>query len=186
MYFKKQGDVPPVSAVGWGPDGRYACMKRSDKILRVDLKTGQEEVLYQTPPDDVLGGVVVAPDGRSIAFNVFVRRENQFRLFVIPSGGGALRDLVSATARVVPGGWTRNGRQLLFVRTTADETNGKHIGELWAVPFEGGSARSLGLTTPALRDVSVSPLGDRIAFTSGYPDKGIWVFKNFLPQTASR
>ena len=62
----------------------------------------------------------------------------------------------------------------------------KHIGELWAVPFEGGPARSLGLTMPALRDVSVSPLGDRIAFTSGYPDKGIWVFENFLPQTASR
>ena len=33
---------------------------------------------------------------------------------------------------------------------------------------------------PALRDVSVSPAGDRIAFTSGYPDKGIWVFQNFL------
>ena len=43
MYFKKPGDVPPVSALGWGPDGRYAYLKHNlERISRIDLRTGQE------------------------------------------------------------------------------------------------------------------------------------------------
>jgi hypothetical protein len=37
---------------------------------------------------------------------------------------------------------------------------------------------------PALRDVRVSPDGSRISFTTGYPDQDMWVFENFLPESA--
>jgi hypothetical protein len=30
----------------------------------------------------------------------------------------------------------------------------------------------------------VSPDGTRIAFTSGFPDQGLWVFESFLPKTS--
>ena len=188
-YFTRPGDIPPVSALAWGPDGRHAYLKRNQqKIARIDLRTGEEEILYQPPADSVLGNLAVSPDGRSIAFNVYLRPEHRFRLFVIPTAGGAAQDLVDLLApnRVNPGGWTRDARQLLFIRTSSDGPERKHIGELWAVPSGGGPARRLGLSMPALRDVSVSPAGDRIAFTTGYPDNGIWVFENFLPQMASR
>jgi Tol biopolymer transport system component len=161
-------------------------MRRNmQKISRIDLETGEEETLYQPSPDDVLGDLTVSPDGRWLAFNVYIPAEKVFHLFVIPTAGGRPRSLLETPEPKggSPAGWTRDGKQVLFVRTTAVE--GKHRGELWAVPFDGGSARPLGLTMDALRDVRVSPAGDRIAFTSGYPDKGIWVFENFLPQVAS-
>ena len=60
------------------------------------------------------------------------------------------------------------------------------MGALWAVPFDGGAAHSVGLTMPSLRDVRVSPDGSRVSFTSGYPDQSLWVFENFLPQEPPR
>jgi Tol biopolymer transport system component len=188
-YLTRAGDVPPVTALAWGPDGRHAYLKRDrQRISGIDVGTGEEKVLYQAPADSVLGTLAVSPDGGSIAFDVYLRAEHRFRLFVIPTGGGTPRELLDASGpdRVNPEGWTHDGRQLLFVRTSSNAPERKHVGELWAVASEGGPARRLGLSMPALRDVSVSPAGDRIAFTSGYPDTGIWVFENFLPRTVSR
>jgi Tol biopolymer transport system component/predicted Ser/Thr protein kinase len=186
-YFAKPGDLPPVSSLAWGPDGRHAYMRRDmRRISSIDLKTGEEETLYRSSPEDVLGGLAVSPDGQWLAFNIYIRAEKLFHLFVMPTAGGRPRSLLETSEPKggSPAGWTRDGKQVLFVRTTA--VDGKHKGEFWAVPFDGGSARSLGLTMDALRDVRVSPNGDRIAFTSGYPDKGLWVFENFLPQAPAR
>jgi hypothetical protein len=60
----------------------------------------------------------------------------------------------------------------------------RHQGALFAVPFAGGAAQPLGLSGRSLRGVSVSPDGKRIAFTTGYPDREMWVFENFLPGAA--
>jgi Tol biopolymer transport system component len=186
-YFEQPGDLPPVSALEWGPDGRHAYRKVGlQKISKIDLQTGEEQTLYQQSSDDVLGVLAVSPDCRWIAFNTYIRAEKALHLFVIPTAGGRPRSLFKTPDPKggMPAGWTRDGKQVFLVSTSAVE--GKHRGELWVVPFEGGPARSLGVAMDSLRDVRVSPTGDRIAFTSGYPDKGLWVFENFLPQAPSR
>jgi len=116
-----------------------------------------------------------------------MRPAKTWRLIVTPTGGGRSRDLVDLPGLdgLGAGGWTRDGRHILFTRVVRDSES-KQYGELWAVPFDGGSPRSLGLKMRALHDVRVSPDGGRIAFTSGFPEQGLWVFENFLPQTASR
>ena len=69
----------------------------------------------------------------------------------------------------------------MYSSVTRDE-NKKQQGELSAVPFAGGAPRRLGLSMPSMRDIRVSPDGTRVAFTSGFPDQGLWVFESFLPE----
>jgi serine/threonine protein kinase/Tol biopolymer transport system component len=180
----RRDGMPPFNSLVWVSDGRHAYVRRNpQKIARVDVNTGTEEVLYDPPSDSVLGNLSLSPDGRWLAFNLDGRLKDGSRVVAISTDGGRTRDLVETKGpgRVNPAGWTRDGKQVFFVHTTSVGEESKHQGELWIVPFDGGPARSLGLSMNALRDVRVSPNGDRIAFTSGYPDKGLWVFENFLP-----
>jgi Tol biopolymer transport system component/predicted Ser/Thr protein kinase len=184
-FLAKPGDLPPATSMEWDPDGAHLYLRRNPgSISRLDIHSGEESVVYEPPPDSTLGNLSVSPDGRWLVFGLYVRPADSARLLVIPSGGGRSRELVDlpgAPVAIRIGDWTRDGKQILFVRTARDAEQ-RHQGELWAVPLEGGRPRSLGLTRHALRDVRVSPDGTRISFTTGYPDTAIWVFDNFLPQ----
>jgi Tol biopolymer transport system component len=181
-HFPLPGDVPPVGSGVWAPDGKHMYLKRQAKVWRFEPQSGEMVALYPQPPGSFLGILAISPDGRSLAFNLNMSQEKVSRLVVIPATGGAPRELVKAAdpVRLNLGGWTRDGKQLLFVRISA--TEGQQNGEIWAVPSEGSAPRSLGLTMPSLRDLRVSPDGSRVSFTSGYPDQKMWVFENFLPQ----
>jgi Tol biopolymer transport system component len=184
--FVQAGDMPPVGPFDWAPDGRHAYFKRHSgrAISRKDVVTGDEAVIYEPPPGSGTGTLCVSPDGRWLA-TVMVQKESA-RLIAIPTAGGAVRDLADLEPGSVGAvGWTRDGKHVFLHRTTRVGEKKENYGELWIAPFEGGPARSLALSMRSLRDVRVSPAGDRIAFTSGYPDQGMWVFDNFLPQTAS-
>jgi Tol biopolymer transport system component len=102
---------------------------------------------------------------------------------VISTDGGPSEKLFETPGPDVldVGGWTHDGRQILFVRTAPADAERGRQGELWAVSVDGGAPRRLGISRPALRDVRVSPDGSRIAFTTGFPDEGLWIFENFLP-----
>ncbi len=183
------GGAPPYNDFAWSTDGRFAYLRRQPgKITKIDVSTGEEELVYEPPPDSVLNNLSISPDGRWLAFVLYMRQTKVWRLAVIPTDGGRSRDVLESPApgRLAVGGWTRDGRHILFTRISNVGEERKQQGELWAVPFDGGPARSLGLSMPALRDVRVSPDGSRIAFTSGFPEQGLWVFENFLPQAAPR
>jgi Tol biopolymer transport system component len=185
--------VSEINAVygsfAWDADGRHAYVRRDTwEISRIDVGTGEEQLLYQPPERSVPGAIALSPDGRWLVHNIFMQGTQSPQLILIPTAGGQIRTLVDMTGSPVMlglGGWTRDGRQVLFTQTTSD-SEGKHVGDLWAVPFAGGLPRRLGLSMRALRDVRVSPDGTRISFTAGYPDRELWVFENFLPQTQAR
>jgi Tol biopolymer transport system component len=184
--FVIAGDMPPVGPFDWAPDGRHVYFKRNDAraILRKDVVTGGEEVVYEPTPDSGTGKLCISPDGRWLA--TVMRRRESVRLIAIPTDGGAARDVTDLDpGQVEAAGWTRDGKRVFLQRTVRVGEKAKHYGEVWIVPFTGGPPRNLGLSMPSLRDVRVSPAGDRIAFTSGYPDQGMWVFENFLPHIAS-
>jgi len=186
--FAQSGDMPPVSSFAWDPDGRHLYLRRTSRpgITRFDVSTRDEEPVYEPPPNSYLGRLSLSPDGRWLVSTLYSRPEKIFRLIVIPAGGGRPSDLVKVPEPdgLELGDWTADGRDVLFVRVSRDSEQKKQ-GEVWIVPIEGGSPRSLGLTRNALRDLRVSPAGDHISFTAGYPDKEIWVFENFLPSPAA-
>ncbi|MGH9442890.1 MAG: hypothetical protein ACRD16_11515, partial [Thermoanaerobaculia bacterium] len=155
-FFPLPGDAPPVAPLAWTPDGRQLYLKRAGKpgFLRFDVMTGEEETVFVPPPDSIPGGLSVSPDGRWLAMPLVMRSDQSTRLWVVPSTGGSPRELVnipSPGAALRLGGWTHDGKQVLFVRVTPASAGQRQYGELWAVPFAGGPARSLGLSMPALR-----------------------------------
>lgn len=189
-FLAQPGDAPPFNGSAWSTDGRHAYLRRNpNRISKIDLNTGEEELVYEPPRDSTLGqSISTSPDGRWLAFSLYMRQAKSFRLIVIPTSGGRSRDLVNIPepGGLAAGEWTRDGRHILFTRSAPLGPERTNYRELWAVPFDGGPPRSLGLSMPSLRGIRVSPDGGRIAFTSGFPDQGIWVFENFLPQTAAR
>ena len=177
------------TSLAWDLDGTHAYVNHYPKsVSRIDVRTGEEEVLYEPPPDSVPGNLSLSPDGRWLAFGLYLRSAKTSRLILIPTSGGPTRDLLDipeTQGTLGVGGWTRDGRRILFTKTTSDSEH-KHSGDLWAVPLDGAPPRRLGLSMHALRDVRVSPDGTRVSFTSGYPDTDLWVFEHFLPATAHR
>ena len=179
----------PHNSFVWDPDGRHAFIGRlggeRPGIFRADVLTGEETTLYEPPSASVLGNLSLSPDGRWLAFGLALQPTKTAQLLVVSTGGGRPRELFSqANAGVAfgVGEWTRDGRRILFVRTTPDAEQ-KHVGELWAVSLDGEPPQRLGLSMRALRDVRVSPDGVHVSFTSGYPETDLWVFENFLPKT---
>jgi Tol biopolymer transport system component/tRNA A-37 threonylcarbamoyl transferase component Bud32 len=188
-FFPMPGDAPPVAPLAWDSDGRHLYLSRHGKkgIQRFDVYTGDEEFVYETPPDVTGRGLSLSPDGRWFAMPVIYPKDKSVGVWAVPTTGGNERRLVTFPANGAAlrlGGWTRDGRHVLFVRVQPANAERKQIGELWAVPFDGGPARSVGLSMPALRDVRVSPDGTRVSFTTGFPDREMWVFENFLPSAS--
>jgi serine/threonine-protein kinase len=176
-------DAVPLAAV---VDDRYAYTRGpAGRISRRNLKAQRDEPVYAPPADGDVGSMSVSPDGLWLAFALYTRGDRHARLSVIPAGGGERRDLIDLPSDLPleVSGWTADAGRVLFVRRTRDADE-KHQGELFAVPFAGGPPKPSGLTGRALRAVHISPDGTRIAFTTGYPDRELWVFENFLPGAA--
>jgi serine/threonine protein kinase len=178
------GDAPACRGFVWSRDGRSMYFRRNsgDGVYRFDIDTGAEEELDNPPPESQLGRL--SPDRAWLLSTTHSQAEKLTRLIVTPAGGGKSRELarVEEPDALLLGDWTPDGKHILFVRRSRDSEQ-KHQGEIWTVPFDGGPARSVGLKRPALRDLRVSPIGDSISFTVGYPDREIWVFENFLPNS---
>gem|GEM_PF-1855857 len=188
-FLAQTGDSTAFSGFAWDADGRHIYVKRnSQRITRLDTSSGEEELLYQPPPKSILAHLSVSPDGRRLAFGLHLQAEKVATLNVISTVGGSARRIFETPLpdALDSGGWTHDGRTILFVRTSPATPERGREGELWAVSAEGGSPRRLGLSRHALRDIRVSPDGCRIAFTTGFPDQGLWVFENFLPRPSAR
>jgi Tol biopolymer transport system component len=183
------GQMPPISSFGWDPTGRYTFVIRPSRpgiITRLDVDTREEKVIYEESPDSVPNGMAMSRDGRWLVLAYYRKSDKAFHLIVVPTAGGAVRELLEPSSeRFALGGLSPDGRQVFFVRVTRDAEE-RHLGEIFVLPFEGGTPRSLGVRMYALRDLRVSPTGDYLSFTVGYPDKEIWVFENFLPQAPAR
>ena len=74
--------------------------------------------------------------------------------------------------------WSRDDRFLYFV--TYRDVHGDY--ELWRVPTAGGKPVSTGMKMPDIRQLSIHPDGNRIAFTSVRWNYEAWAIDNLLPK----
>lgn len=171
-------DKGAVSHAEWAPDGGTFFAVRSDevsdRIARVDLKTGRETEVFRTPAAKGVHALAVSPDGRRIAFTA-VGAVN-----IVPAAGGETQVLVSGGVSPT---WSRDGKYILFARQR-DKATG--ITDLWRVPAAGGQAQKLDLAAPGMAQLRMHPDGRRLAYSgraeSARPE--VWVLENFL--TASK
>jgi serine/threonine protein kinase/Tol biopolymer transport system component len=121
----------------------------------------------------------VSPDGRQVAF--LSDRDGRRALWVINSDGGAPRRV--ADVEVVGGlSWSRNGRDILMARPTAEGQ------ALWAVSAADGTMRRIFMSdSEAIGDAAVSPTRDLIAYvaaTTNGPGRTRLAFVDFTGRPA--
>ncbi len=103
------------------------------------------------------GGSMPVSGGRTTAFN---------NIFLIPSGGGAIRQLTDDTAeRIVPA-WSRDGKWVYYL-----EERGS-LRDTWKLPVQGGSPVRVSETE--MFDLREDGEGQWIYYTRPRAAKGIW------------
>ena len=178
----------------WARDGKAITYRREDasthglSIVMRDLETGREEDVYRAPTGGFVHSFALSPDGQSVVFRSYDEATRVTALQVIPSTGGAPRELFRVEkGENIPGHtglfWSPDGSQVFFEKGGApgqDLTFG-----LWRVPAQGGEAQEVGLKMEFLRGVRVHPDGQRIAFAAGWSGAPeVWVMENIPRPTA--
>ena len=82
--------------------------------------------------------------------------------------------------------WSADGRYLLCALTQPSPTLEEQKTSLWRLPLAGGPPEELALTMEGVRQISVRPDGQRLAFTAGREGSEVWVMEDILPKPAER
>ena len=188
-----QGEQTPTRGAVWAPDGRavyYATWVTSagrGRIVKRDLGTGKEKILYSLDGSHNPIQLAASPDGKFLAFALvtFPKNVTEYRVMLLPTGHGDARELarVELPNRLGAGtiDWSPDSRYVYFARRAADgETD-----RLFRVSVSGGAPEELQFESKELLELRFSPDGRQIAFTQ-YLEKGgghgeLWVMENFLP-----
>jgi dipeptidyl aminopeptidase/acylaminoacyl peptidase len=185
-------------AIALAPDDRsvYGPVFGGGRIVRFDLSTGEETLVYTPPGRGSVTGLALSPDGRRLAIllrtmtpglapwthlgdleppqvaAVSVDGSGFRRLAVAPEGEGFVAGHGLA--------WSADGRHVYFVRIKKDEDTDS---ELWRVPAGGGAAEFTGIAATGLRQINLSPDGSRLTYTAGRRDAygELWVLENLIP-----
>ncbi len=180
-----------IYAPAWSSDSRaiyYVRQKRQEQefsVVRHQIETGQETEVAKVGSE--IRSLALSPDGRQLAF------AGAFAVSFMPSAGGQRREVVVSNTEQgsirPPRGagllWTPDGRHLLFV--TGDRTGSKPS-ELYRLAVDADRPQKVGLTM-RMEDLSISPDGQRIAFSGPgpRPHNEVWVLENLLaPLRAGR
>jgi Tol biopolymer transport system component len=178
---------PPVRVGMWGtikaewsPDGKAIFYITRDSILRRELKSGQEEKIYQNPhllmTRTYARLLTLSPDGEKLVFGIRDPETHRESLWILPSSGGEARPFLELqkSERIQAIDWTPDGEYVLF---TKREKNGT---SLWRIATEGQEPQKIWESDKRLRDLRVHPEGTQIAFSSVIIENEVWVMENFL------
>ena len=124
----------------------------------------------------------ISPDGRFVAFLDAVDA-NTTALMIVPSGGGAAREVARAKApgefQLINGySWSHDSRYVYFF----ERADNRAPHRLYRVLATGGAAEYMELEGMELRGMAMAPDGRQILFNIGpYQRPEIWALENFLP-----
>ena len=135
-----------VSYYDWTPDGQSLITAQSSKggggdlaLVKLDLDSGGKEFLaYPHTEKDQDLEPHYSPDGRFIAFRRGVAPYSD--LYVMPAGGGDVRQVTHIASRIRGHTWSRDGRALIFA------SNFGGAMALYAVDVRTGATQPLGIS----------------------------------------
>ena len=181
------GDVSPLRLSGTGADAIQAFQMGHDNdvvvrmprgFFRIDLTSRVEEPVFLF--DGETDAFAVSPTDGSLAFVHAVEGEG---ILTVRSPAGAVRQLLRLGPREGFGEvkWAAGGRSVFFVRQPFSTRREERVPSLWRIDVTGGEPEFLGLRLDGLRDLSLSPDGRYLAFTTGWPSREPWILENYLP-----
>ena len=180
----KVDTVAPGVNVTFSPDGATVYIRRprmvDGKVIDVaivarNLASGSERELTRR----VIGpGLWLSPDGQHIGVHTTRGAESRAML-IIPTAGGATREIALPAVGLAFVAWAPDNRSLLF--RTQDWS------QMWRVSLEG-AATTLEFDRVGWNESgnvwAVHPDGKQVAFMSvasvGERESGVWVLENFL------
>jgi len=189
-----QGEQKPSRGAVWAPDGSavyystWVTNEGRGRIVRRDLASGNEKILYSLDRFHNPISLTLSPDGRFLAFVLESLLEGNKalgpRIMLIPTGGGDARELVRSEEHDIGRGtiaWSPDSRHVYFARRAPDAKTDR----LCRVSVSDGATEELQYETKELYELRLSPDGHQIAFTQFSKGHGeIWVMENFLPKDA--
>jgi len=172
---------PDVSRIGRNCDasGQNIAMVHRPGVEVLDVASGTEKRLYEIFDIPASSLPSISPDGSIVAFVNHTPPGSS--LMAVNRASGQARELLKIQfpvqfQRLWGISWSPDNRYVYYVK----KMTGEAPWELFRIPASGGEEESTGLKVPGLRDISVSPDGARIAFSSGDTLPEVWTIENPL------
>jgi Tol biopolymer transport system component/DNA-binding winged helix-turn-helix (wHTH) protein len=160
--------------VNWSPDGKVLAFSERNEdsshcwIALLSLADLTTRPLTSPPVDKVDLGPVFSPDGSTIAFVRTAAPGQLSDLFVLPAKGGEPRQITFDNSLMYGFAWTKDGHDIVFSSTRGG------LPSLWRISASGGTPIPVqGVGSPAYLP-SISPKGDRLAYTQYSHSDNIW------------
>jgi Tol biopolymer transport system component len=180
--------IPPYQYIlhaVWSPDAKsiFYTQGNPTRILRRDLDTGRDAELSNMTGPAGIPIVALSPDGKWLAFTSVDETLKPYKLNMVPSAGGDVREILRARddERFRPIQWTPDGRFLRFsklISSTEPKTPSKM--EYWRISPDGRNLQKL-----EGGGYLIHPDGRQVAFTTGKSESALWALENFLLEEKS-
>jgi Tol biopolymer transport system component/tRNA A-37 threonylcarbamoyl transferase component Bud32 len=128
-----------VAAEGFGtfycvsPEERFGIVSAAEEgIFKVDLTSGERELLTGPPEGMQATNPGCSPDGQWVAY--YVQRGNYRSIWVVPMSGGTARQITSGLSEDAHPSWSADSKLIYFLRNHQD---------LYVVPLTGGQPRPI-------------------------------------------
>ena len=161
-----------------GRDPKSSTVK-VDRILAIDLKSGQQKQICALPATGD-AGIRLSPDGKTLAIKRLDPQARQAHFDRVAIDGSNYRKvytLAFPSYRLDDFAWDKNGRGILF----GTRNDGKW--QIMRIPAEGGKPVASGFDMKDAGnslDISLSPDGTRLAFSLSKPVLELWAIDNLL------
>ena len=148
-----------MEAPNWSRDGKSLIFDRGGQLWTVAATGGEARAIDTGSATHCSGSHGLSPDGKWLAITCNPPDHPGWRVYIVPSAGGAPRLLTEHPDSWFHS-WSPDGKTILFVRPANGSFN------ICAIPAEGGDERALTTGAGTSDDPDYSPDGQYIYFNS--------------------
>ncbi len=151
-----------LATAEWSSDGISIYYLYKDQIVKRNLTTGEEKVIYKG--HNLKRILRLSPASNTLLFAYENPETKKIHFCTIPAEGGNAEEIFTSqeTDRVRTAVWSPDGNHIYFT-----ETPTTNYSKLWRVSAEGGIPQNICQLPHLDVDISIHPSGQKIALSFG-------------------